>query len=211
MHHGLLPRDPGRRAGRRPRTGDRQSEGGACTRARHGLPALHAGAGNDGRRKPGAGARRRAGRGGLGEGEEATRGVPVADAVQGAAGCQSLRHFRRRAPEMRDSKAALSEAALSHPRRADLRSDAGRGRRGAGHAARHGRGGRSHHPDDHAQIPRGDGVCRRGDDPAPRQAGRAWQGRRTHAGRYGPHHDRRRAVDGPAATGWRGRRSQDWS
>ena len=35
-------------------------------------------------------------------------------------GCQSLRHFRRRAAEMRDPQAALSEAALSHPRRADL-------------------------------------------------------------------------------------------
>ena len=33
-------------------------------------------------------------------------------------------------------------------------------------------GGRPDHPDDHAQIPRGDGLCRRGDDPAPRQAGR---------------------------------------
>jgi ABC-type uncharacterized transport system ATPase subunit len=32
--------------------------------------------------------------------------------------------------------------------------------------------GRADHPDDHAQVPRGDGVRRRGDDPAPRQAGR---------------------------------------
>ena len=31
--------------------------------------------------------------------KKAARGVPVADAVQGAAGRQSLRHFRRRAPE----------------------------------------------------------------------------------------------------------------
>ena len=59
--------------------------------------------------------------------------------------------------------------------------------------------GRAHHPDDHPQIPRGDGVCRRGDHPAPRQAGRARPGRRSHARRDGAHHDRRRAVDGAAA------------
>ena len=50
-----------------------------------------------------------------------------------------LRHLRRRAAEVRDPQAALSEAPLPDPRRADLGADAGRGRRGAGHAARHGR------------------------------------------------------------------------
>ena len=66
------------------------------------------------------------------------RSLPGADAVQGAARRPGLRHLRRRAAEMRNPQAALSEAALSDPRRADLGADAGRGRRGAGHAARHG-------------------------------------------------------------------------
>ena len=72
-------------------------------------------------------------------------------------------------------------------------------------------GGRPDHPDDHPQIPRGDGVRRRGDDPAPRQAGRPRQGRRTHARRHGAHHDRRRAIDRAAAAGRRGRRNRGWS
>ncbi len=76
-----------------------------------------------------------------------------ADAVQGAARRKGVRHFRRRAPKVRDPQAALSEAALSHPRRTDLGADTGRGRRSAGHVARHGRRGRPDHPDDHAQIP----------------------------------------------------------
>ena len=182
MHHGLLPRHPGRRAGRRPRTGDRQPQGSPRARPRHGLPALYAGAGDDGGGKPGAGARRRAGRGRLGQGEEGTRGVSGADAVQGAAQRQGLGHLGRRAAEMRDPQAALSEAAFSDSRRADLGADAGRGRRSAGHAARHGRRRRSDHPDDHAQIPRGDGIRRRGHDFTPRQARRGRQGFRTDAG-----------------------------
>ena len=56
----------GEHPGRRPRTGDRQSEGRPRARPRHGLPAFHAGAGDDGRGKPGAGARRRSGGGQLG-------------------------------------------------------------------------------------------------------------------------------------------------
>ena len=47
-----------------------------------------------------------------------------------------------------------------------------RGRRGARHAARDGDARRADHPDDHPQVPRGDGVRRRGDHPAPRQARR---------------------------------------
>ena len=64
---GYYHADRGRRAGRRPRTGDRQSEGRPRARARHGLPAFYPGAGDDGGRKPGAGARRRARRRRLGQ------------------------------------------------------------------------------------------------------------------------------------------------
>ena len=39
--------DAGERPGRRPRTGDRQSARRARPRPRHGLPALHLGAGDD--------------------------------------------------------------------------------------------------------------------------------------------------------------------
>ena len=133
MHHGLLPRHRRRRAGRRPRTGDRQPQGSPRARARHGLPALYAGAGDDGGGKPGAGARRRAGCGQLGQGKKGTRGVPGADAVQGAVRRKSLRHLRRRTAEMRNPQAALSEAAVSHSGRADFGADARRSRRGAGH------------------------------------------------------------------------------
>ena len=90
MHHGLLPPDRRRRAGRRPRAGDRQSERRPRTRARHGLSAFHAGAGDDGRRKPGAGARRRPSGGRLEQGKEGAGSVPGADAVQGAARCKSV-------------------------------------------------------------------------------------------------------------------------
>ena len=51
--------------------------------------------------------------------------------------------------------------------------------------------GRPDDPDDHAQVPRGDGFCRRGDHSAPRQAGRPWPRRRPYAGRHGANHDRR--------------------
>ena len=72
------------------------------------------------------------------------------DAVQGAAESAGLRHLRRRTAKMRDPEAALSEAALPDPRRADIGADAGRGRRRARRAARHGGGRRTDHPDDHA-------------------------------------------------------------
>ena len=45
VHHGLLPAGPGRGAGRRPRAGNREPARRARARPRHGLPALHAGAG----------------------------------------------------------------------------------------------------------------------------------------------------------------------
>ena len=61
--------------------------------------------------------------------------VPVRHAVQGAAQCKGVGHIGRRAPEMRNSQAALSQAQLSHSRRADIGADARRGRRSAGHAA----------------------------------------------------------------------------
>ncbi len=52
---------------------------------------------------------------------------------------QGLGALRRRAAEMRNPQAALSQAPLSHSRRADLGADARRGRRSTRHAARHGR------------------------------------------------------------------------
>ena len=58
-----------RRAGRRPRTGDRQSQGRPCARPWHGVPALHPGACDDGSREPGAGARRRSRGRELGQGK----------------------------------------------------------------------------------------------------------------------------------------------
>ncbi len=56
--------------------------------------------------------------------------VPVSDAG------------RRREAEARNPQAALSRPAPAHPRRADLGADAGRSRRNAGPAARHGRSAR---------------------------------------------------------------------
>ena len=55
----------------------------------------------------------------------------------------------------------------------------GEGRRGAGPAARHDAGRRADHPDDHPQVPRGDGLCGRGDRAAARADGGRGQGRRT--------------------------------
>ncbi len=59
MHHGLLSPGRRRRPGRRQERRDRQSARRARARSRHGLSALHAGAGHDRHREPGAGARRR--------------------------------------------------------------------------------------------------------------------------------------------------------
>ena len=120
---------------------------------------------------------------------------------------QGFRDLRRRAAEVRDPQAALSQAALPHPRRADLGAHARRSRRGAGHAARHGGEGRPHHPDDHAQVPRGHGLCRRGDDPAPRPAGRAGPGQGTQPRRHGAHDDRRRGAHRAAGAHRRVRRA----
>ena len=66
---------------------------------------------------------------------------------------------------------------------------------------------RSDHPDDHPQIPRGDGVRRRGDHPAARQARGAGARQGSEPRRHGAHHDRRRGIDGAAAAHRRVRRA----
>ncbi len=99
---------------------------------------------------------------------------------------------------MRDPEAALSRAPPPHSRRADVGVDAAGGGRDAGLAARHGAPPGDQHPDDHAQIPRGDGVRRRGHDPPSRARRRSRPGRRAHARRDGAQHDRRRGADAVA-------------
>ena len=98
------------------------------------------------------------------------RSLPRAHAVPRAARRQGVGDLGRRAAEVRDPQAALSAAPLPDARRADLGAHARRGRRGARHAARDGGAERADDPDDHPQVPRGDGVRRRGDDPAARPA-----------------------------------------
>ncbi len=96
---------------------------------------------------------------------------------------------------MRDPQATLSQAPLSDPGRADLGAHPRRSRRGAWHAAGHGQAQRAHHPDDHPQVSRGDGLRRRGHDPAPRQACGRRSGGGSHARRHGGHDDRRPGAD----------------
>ena len=72
---------------------------------------------------------------------------------------------------------------------------------------------RADHPDDHPQVPRGDGLRRRGHGPAPRQARGAGPRQGAHARRHGAHDDRRRGADGaaaraPASSGRRGSTSR---
>ena len=64
------------------------------------------------------------------------------------------------------------------PRRADLGADAAGGRRDAGRGARHVHRGPAERADDHAQVPRGDGLLRRGDGAAPGPADRRGAGER---------------------------------
>ena len=62
--------------------------------------------------------------------------------------------------KVRNPQAALSEAPLPDPGRADLGADAARSGRSAGHAARDGGRRRPDHSDDHPQVPRGHGLRR---------------------------------------------------
>ena len=144
MHHGLLParRRPGAWSATSEQV-DRQPARRARARHRHGLPALHAGAGmtvaenlvlaRDDVPAVIDWAR----------GAQGARGVSGAHAVPRAAQRQGVGDLGRREAEVRDPEAALSRAPLPDPRRADLGADAGRGRRGARHAARHGGGAAS--------------------------------------------------------------------
>ena len=195
MHHGLLPAGHGRRPGRRPRTGDREPARGARARPRHGLPALHLGPGHDGDGEFRAGPLRAAGGDRLAHGDEGAGSLSRPHAVSRAARRQGVGDLRRRAAEMRNPQAALSRAPVPHPRRADLGAHARRGRRGAGHAARHGAARRAHHPDDHPQVPRGHGVRGRGHHPAARPSRRLRARRRADAGCHGGHDDRRAGAD----------------
>ena len=173
MHHGLLPAGRGRHPGRRPRAGDRQSARGARARPRHGLPALHLGPGHDGDREFRARARRAAGGGGLAARDEASSKpsstrmpfrVPLAAKVSAiSAGerqkCEILKqlYLQRRFLILDEPTSVLT------PGEAD---------EVLGHAARHGEARRPHRADDHAQVSRGHGVCRRGHDPAARPSRR---------------------------------------
>ena len=96
---------------------------------------------------------------------------------------------------MRNTQATLSAAPLSHSRRAHLGAHARRGRRSPGNAARDGAARRSHGADDHAQVSRGHGICRRGHDPAARPSRRRGTRPRPHARRHGRHDDRRAGAD----------------
>ena len=178
------------------RQGDQhlQPAGRARQRHRHGLPALHAGAIADGGREPRHQPRRRAGRHQLERGEAAARGVPRQDAVPRAARHADLVAGRGREAEARDPQAALPRPALHDPGRADLGAHPVRGRRDAGPAARMALAKDitvAHH---HPQVPRGDGVCRRGDGAAARQADRRRQGRRADHPGHGAHDDRRQPI-----------------
>ncbi len=77
---------------------------------------------------------------------------------------------RRREAEAGDLEAALPRQLDRHPRRADVGPHAGRGRRRAGPPARDGQGRSPHHPHDLAQVPRGDGLRRRGHRAAARES-----------------------------------------
>ena len=96
----------------------------ARARHRHGLPALHAGAGDDGGREPGAGARRRAGGRSTGRRRRKALEAFLARMPFQVPLDAGVRPRRRREAEARDPEAALSRAALPDPRRADLGADA---------------------------------------------------------------------------------------
>ena len=140
---GYYQPDEGEHPGRRPRAGDRQSARRACARPRHGLSALHAGAGHDRRGEPGAGARAQAARGHRLARASARRSktflarmpfrVPLDAKVSAiSAGerqkCEILKqlYLQRRFLILDEPTSVLTP---------------GRGRRGARHAARHGRRG----------------------------------------------------------------------
>ena len=109
----------------------------------------------------------------LGGGAKGGRGVHGHDAVP-ARSVEADQHAGGgREAEARDPEAALSRQLDRDPRRADVGADAGRGRRGAGAAARHGQGRAPDGADDLAQVPRGDAVRRRGDRAAARAVRRA--------------------------------------
>ena len=113
------------------------------------------------------------------------------DAVPRRADRRRPRHLGRREAEGRDPQADLPSAKSHHPRRADLGADAAGSRRGVEHAAEDVLRRRSQHPHDHAQVPRGDGVLRRGDGAASRQTGRRRKSRRAVSERDGSHDDGR--------------------
>ena len=110
----------------------------ARARPRHGLPALHPGAVDDGAGEPGDGARRHAGGDRLGARARAAGRVHRRHAVRCAARHAGARPRRRREAEGGNSQAALSRRALPHSRRADLGADPAGSRRDAGHDPRHG-------------------------------------------------------------------------
>jgi ABC-type Fe3+/spermidine/putrescine transport system ATPase subunit len=89
----------------------------------------------------------------------------------GSTWTRARRNCGRRETEAGTAQAAVPETAPADPGRADLGADAAGGRRGAGPRARL----RTRRPvygtDDHAQVPRGDGLCRRRDGAAARPAG----------------------------------------
>ena len=177
------------RSRRRPRGRDRQPEGGARAGPRHGLPALYAGAEHDGCREPRAGARRPAGGDRLAEGAAASSRPFLANAVQGAARPQ-------RSPTSRPARSRRRNPAQLYLKRRFLILDEptsvltpAEADEVLGMLKRHGRQGRVDHPDDHAQVPRGHGLRRRGHHPAPWQARRCRQSFRADAGCDGPDHD----------------------
>ena len=150
----------------------RQPARRACARPRHGLSAFHPGAGHDGRGESGAGARRRAAVIDWREERKRARRVSVARMpFRGAARTPRSRRF----PPASGRSARSSSSFISKRRFLILdeptsvltpdEADEVLGMLRDMVEAR-----RAHRPDDHAQIPRGDGVRRRGDDPAPRQA-----------------------------------------
>ncbi len=195
VHHGLLPGRRGAGAGERRRRGHQEPARRGRARHRHGLPALHAGRQHDGGREPGPGAPRAPVHLRLGGRAEGGRRLHGADAVQARSGAPGAHAGRRREAEARDPEAALSRQLDRDPRRADVGADAGRGRRRARPPARDGAGRAPDHPHDLAQVPRGDGVRRRGDRAAAGEARRERPRRRSDPRRDGADDGRRRAAE----------------
>ena len=170
VHYGNLPGRSGRTGqGRRIRRRVEEPPSGPCARHRHGLSALHARREHVGRRKHDHGPRASASHHQLEKGMRPARSVHGPDAVPRQSQGHRSRSLGRGEAEDRVAQATISRTQGDDPRRADVGAHAGRGRRDARHGAADVHRRPAERADDHAQVPRSDGLLRRGHGSPPWQ------------------------------------------